>query len=191
MTPRVADSLSVLPLLGSLRKASYNRMLLNAARGLAPEGITVLDAAEIGTIPLYDDDLRQRDGFTGPVGDLVAGVRAADAVLFVSPEYNYSIPGVLKNAIDWVSRAPEQPFRGKPVGIMGVSTGLFGTARMQYHLRQVLVFVEALPVNRPEILVTQAATRFDAGGNLIDEGTATFVGDYLVMLGEWTRKLAR
>jgi chromate reductase, NAD(P)H dehydrogenase (quinone) len=134
--------------------------------------------------------LRQRDGFTGPVADLVEAIRAADAVLFVSPDYNYSIPGVLKNAVDWVSRAPEQPFRGKPAGIMGASTGVVGTARMQYHLRQVLVFVEALPVNRPEIIVGRAAERFHADGNLTDDATATFIRDYLAMLGDWTRRLS-
>jgi chromate reductase, NAD(P)H dehydrogenase (quinone) len=183
------DTVTILPLLGSLRSGSYNRMALQAARRLAPEDVRILEAPDLRAIEPYDDDLREH-GFPAPVVALRQAIAAADAILFVSPEYNYSIPGLLKNAIDWASRAPNQPFRAKPVGIMGASRGPVGTARMQYHLRQVLVFVEAHPVNRPEVMIGNAAARFDADGNLIDETTATFIRDHLRLLADWTRRIA-
>ena len=184
------DDLNVLPLLGSLRQGSYNRMVLAAARELAPAGVTILPEPELREIPPYDDDVRESSGFPPAVQALRDAIAAADAVLFVSPEYNYSIPGLLKNAIDWASRAPDQPFAGKPVGIMGASGGPAGTARMQYHLRQVLVFVDALPINKPEVMVGTAQSRFDNSGRLTDETTEQFIRDHVAALAAWTRRLA-
>src|SRR5439155_23545899 len=119
---------------GSLRRASYNRGLLRAARSLAPKGMNI-HILDILDIPLYNEDVHER-GFPEAVAQFRARIRAADALLIVTPEYNYSVPGVLKNAIDWASCPPEQPFQDKPIAIMGASTGLFGTTRAQRHLRQ-------------------------------------------------------
>ena len=177
----------VVGLSGSLRKGSFNTAALRAAQGLAPEGMRI-ETAEIGDLPLYNDDVRLA-GYPAPVARLRGQLAAADAILFVTPEYNYSIPGVLKNAIDWASRAPSQPFDGKPVAIMGASGGLFGTARAQYQLRQMLVFLNAFPVNKPEVMIGQALTKFDEAGHLTDETTKQFVRQLLVALAAWTRRL--
>lgn len=182
-------SVTVLPLLGSLRAESLNRRLLAAARELAPEDLHLLPEPDLRPFPPYDDDERLAHGLPGPVARVREAIRAADAVLVVSPEYNYSLPGFLKNALDWISRGEDQPFRGKPVGIMGASPGPVGTARMQHHLRQVLVFLEAHPLNRPEVMVGLAGTRFDEAGRLADETTAGFVRVYLELLHEWTLRL--
>jgi chromate reductase len=183
------NEITVLPILGSLRRGSYNRMALHAARELAPEGVTLLAEPSLREIPPLDTDAIEESGFPPAVTRLAEAVRAADAVLFVSPEYNYSVPGVLKNAIDWVSRTPQQPFKGKPVGLMGASPGPVGTARMQYHLRQVFVFLEAHPVTRPEVMIGLAPSRFDEAGALTDETTAGFIRDYLELLRGWTLRL--
>lgn len=182
--------LTVLGLCGSLRRASFNRMALNAAVQLAPPGMTVEPYDELGEIPPYNDDVREK-GYPPVVEGLRRRIAAADAVLFSSPEYNYSIPGVLKNAIDWASRPPSPPFDGKPVAIMGASMGLVGTARAQYHLRQACVFLNAFPLNRPEVMIAQAQTKFDKDGRLTDEPTRKFIGDLLVSLADWTRRLKR
>jgi chromate reductase len=172
---------------GSLRKGSYNSAALRAAQGLVPEGTTI-EIAEIGDLPLYNDDVRAA-GYPAPVERLRRQLTEADAVLFVTPEYNYSVSGVLKNAIDWASRPPQQPFDGKPVAIMGASGGLFGTARAQYHLRQMLVFLNAFPVNKPEVMIGQAQNKFDQAGNLTDEPTREFIRKLLASLVAWTERL--
>ena len=169
---------------GSLREKSFNTATLRAAIELAPEGVTI-EPVEIGDLPLYNDDVRVA-GYPGPVDAFRARLAEADALLFVTPEYNYSIPGVLKNAIDWASRPPSQPFDGKPVGIMGASPGVIGTARAQYHLRQMLVFLNAYPINKPEVMIGQAASRFDEAGRLTDEPTRDFVRQHLEALASWT-----
>ena len=181
--------MNVIGISGSLRKGSFNTAALRAAQGLAPEGMTI-ERAEIGDLPLYNDDVRAA-GFPPPVERLRAQIAAADAVLLVTPEYNYSISGVLKNAIDWASRPPSQPFEAKPVAIMGASPGLFGSARAQYHLRQMLIFLNAMPVNRPEVMIGQAQNKFDADGNLTDEPTREFIRKLLVSLRDWTERLKR
>src|SRR4051794_18406576 len=158
------------PLLGSLRSGSYNRPTLAAAPELVPDGLTLLEAPDLKAIPPLDMDDLETLGAPTSVEIVSRGIDEADAVLFVSPEYNYSVPGVLKNAIDWVSRDPARPFAGKPVGIMGATTGAIGTARMQYHLRQILVYVDALPLGRPEVMIGGAAERFSEG-RLVDEPT--------------------
>jgi chromate reductase len=181
--------MNVIGISGSLRKGSFNTAALRAAQGLAPEGMTI-ERAEIGDLPLYNDDVRA-SGFPPPAERLRAQIAAADAILFVTPEYNYSISGVLKNAIDWASRPPNQPFEGKPVAIMGASPGLFGSARAQYHLRQMLIFLNAMPLNRPEVMIGQAQNKFDADGNLTDEPTREFIRKLLVALRDWSERLKR
>ena len=181
--------MNVIGISGSLRKGSFNTAALRAAQGLAPEGMTI-EVAQIGDLPLYNDDVRAA-GFPPPVERLRAQIAAADAVLLVTPEYNYSISGVLKNAIDWASRPPSQPFEAKPVAIMGASPGLFGSARAQYHLRQMLIFLNAMPLNRPEVMIGQAQNKFDADGNLTDEPTREFVRKLLVALRDWTERLQK
>jgi chromate reductase, NAD(P)H dehydrogenase (quinone) len=181
--------MNVIGISGSLRKGSFNTAALRAAQGLAPEGMTI-EVAQIGDLPLYNDDVRAA-GFPPPAERLRAQIAAADAVLLVTPEYNYSISGVLKNAIDWASRPPNQPFEAKPVAIMGASPGLFGSARAQYHLRQMLIFLNAMPLNRPEVMIGQAQNKFDADGNLTDEPTREFTRKLLVALRDWTDRLKR
>jgi chromate reductase len=172
---------------GSLRKGSFNTAALRAATELAPPGMTI-EAAEIGDLPLYNEDVRQA-GFPPAAERLREQFRGADAILFVTPEYNYSVSGVLKNAIDWASRPPDQPFDGKPVAIMGASPGMLGTGRAQYHLRQMLVFLNALPVNKPEVMIAQANKKFDETGRLTDEPTREFIGKLLASLAAWTERL--
>lgn len=172
---------------GSLRAASYNRALLRAAIDLAPEGVTI-EPAEIRDVPPYDGDVEAR-GVPDVVGRLRERLAAADAVLFVSPEYNFSIPGVLKNAIDWVSRRPDPPLAGKPGAIMGASIGALGTARMQYQLRQTALALNIQMLGRPEVLVGKAQEKFDASGTLTDEATRKAVAAQLVALRDWTLRL--
>jgi chromate reductase, NAD(P)H dehydrogenase (quinone) len=130
------QGIRVLGISGSLRRGSFNTAALRAARELVPTGMELEIYEGLREIPPYDDDLRQGQGYPPAVAELRARIKAADALLIATPEYNYSVPGVLKNAIDWASRPPEQPFDGKPIAIMGASPGALGTARAQYHLRQ-------------------------------------------------------
>jgi chromate reductase, NAD(P)H dehydrogenase (quinone) len=178
----------VLGICGSLRKSSYNRAALRAASELLPDGMSLI-LAEIADIPLYNEDVRQA-GFPPPVQRLREAIAAADALLFATPEYNYSVSGVLKNAIDWASRPPDQPFNGKPVAVMGASAGLWGTSRAQYHLRQSCVFLNMLPINKPEVLIAQAQNKFDAEGRLTDQTTRDLIAQLLVALRDWARRLA-
>jgi chromate reductase, NAD(P)H dehydrogenase (quinone) len=182
----MAGSVRILGIAGSLRQGSFNAAALRAAVELAPEGVAV-EPASIRDIPLYDGDLEKR-GFPEPVVAFRAAVASADAVLFVTPEYNHSVPGVLKNAIDWASRPPSQPFDGKPVGMMGASGGPVGTARAQAHLRHIMVSINALPLNRPQVLIGQAESRFE-DGRLTDETSREHVRALLVALAAWTRRL--
>jgi chromate reductase len=147
--------MNVLGLSGSLRQGSYNTALLRAAMELAPDGMTI-EAFDLSPIPLYNDDVRLQ-GYPPEVERLRTKIRQADALLFVSPEYNRSVPGVLKNAIDWASRAPDQPFDDKPVAIMGASPSMLGSAFANHHLRQILVYLNAQMLNGPEVLVGGAA----------------------------------
>ncbi len=183
----VSGTLRILGISGSLRKGSFNTALLRAAAELVPEGMTI-EIANLRDVPLYDEDVRAQ-GLPESVQLLRDRVAAADAILFVSPEYNYSIPGVLKNAIDWVSRPPAQPFENKPFAVMGASGGAGGTMRMQYHLRQVAVFLDMHPLNKPEVFVRAAQKLFDAEGKLTDEATRKVVSDQLVALAAWTRRV--
>lgn len=177
----------ILGIAGSLRRQSYNRGALRAAAELVPAGAT-LDIFELDGIPGFNQDDEQNP--PAPVVELKRRLRAADAVLIVTPEYNYSVPGVLKNAIDWASRPyGDSAWSGKPAAIMGVSVGNVGTARAQYHLRQTFVFLNMLPLNQPEVMIGNAATRFDADGNLTDEVTKGYIRRLLESLAAWTHRL--
>jgi len=183
----------ILGIAGSLRRESFNKAVLRAAQKLVPQGAT-LESIELDGIPLFNQDDEKSP--PAKVVELKRRIREADAILIVTPEYNYSVPGVLKNAIDWASRAPEQPFDGKPVAIMGASPGMLGTARAQYHLRQCFlrqcfVFLNGLVLNRPEVMIANAAQRFDEQGRLTDAKTREFVAGLLVALRDWTERLRR
>jgi chromate reductase len=183
----MADKITILGIAGSLRKASYNRAALRAAQQLAPEGVEI-EIFDLEGIPAFSQDAEGNP--PAKVTELKEKVRAADAILFVTPEYNYSIPGVLKNAIDWASRPyGDSAWEGKPVALMGASVGIFGTARAQYHLRQVFVFLNMHAVNKPEVMIGNASERFDEQGNLTDETTKKLIGQLLQNLAAWTRQL--
>ena len=172
--------MNILGLSGSLRAGSYNTLALQAAQKLAPAGI-MIEIASIGDIPMYNDDQRAQ-GEPAPVAALKAKVRQADAVLIATPEYNFSIPGVLKNTLDWMSRPPEPPFAGKVVGVIGASPGPVGTARVQYELRKVMVFMDAFTVNKPEVFINHCAGKFDAQGQFTDEAGSKFIVDLLLAM---------
>jgi len=177
----------ILGIAGSLRRDSYNRAALRAATQLVPEG-AVLDTFELDDIPIFNQDEDQQP--PASVIELKRRIREADAILFVTPEYNYSIPGVLKNAIDWASRPyGDSAWNGKPTAIMGASIGGFGTARAQYHLRQILVFLNMFPLNQPEVMIGNAAARFDQAGNLTDEKTKDHIRQLLGSLVAWTQRI--
>jgi chromate reductase len=184
---RQDGQLELLTLCGSVREKSYNAALVRALPALAPGGVVLIEAPLIVNIPHYDADLQQISGPPAAAAALVTAIREADAVIITSPEYNYSVPGTLKNAIDWVSRVPKQPFSAKPVLIQSVSAGLLGGARMQYHLRQVLVSLDALVFTRPEVMVGIAASKFDEQLNLIDEATQTLVRTQLAAFSTFVR----
>jgi chromate reductase len=187
----------VLGLAGSLRRASFNRGLIRAARAVAPQGV-IVEPFELATIPLYDADV-DAQGPPEPVRLLKERIALSDALLIATPEYNYSIPGVLKNALDWASRPTRRPGTGeqpvpsplghKPVAIQGASSGGFGTVRAQLALRQVFVFTDSPCLVKPEVLVSGAGGKFDADGNLTDEPTREAVRAQLVALVAWARRL--
>lgn len=181
------DKVRILGVAGSLRKGSYNKMLLRAAEGLVPADAE-MTTFDIGGIPPYNQDLENDPPEV--LKEFKAAIRAADALLFVTPEYNYSIPGVLKNAIDSASRPyQDKVFDGKPVAMMGASMGMLGSARAQYHLRQSCVFLNMYPINRPEVMVAFAQDAFDENGQLLNEKTRELVSQLLVALVDWTRRL--
>lgn len=177
----------VIALCGSLRAASLNRRLLHAAIALLPPGVEA-EVAEWGDVPIYDEELEAR-GMPAPVAALRARAQAAQGVLIATPEYNWSIPGGLKNAIDWLSRKPDgtQPFAGKPVALMGATPGPGGTVNAQAHLRQVLYLLGAQVLPPPGVFVQNAASRFDDAGAITDEPTrkavAALIGNFAKALG--------
>jgi chromate reductase len=179
----------ILGIAGSLRQGSYNRAALRAAERLVPEGAR-LDIFDLAGIPPFNQDDERNP--PARVVELKRSIRAADAILLATPEYNYSIPGVLKNAIDWASRPyGDNSWDGKPVAVMGASAGGLGTARAQYHLRQVFVFLNMHAVNKPEVMISGAAERFDEQGNLKDENTGKHIRKLLESLVEWAQQLER
>jgi len=171
----------ILGISGSLRKGSYNRILLEAAEELLPES-AYLEILSIAHLPFYNEDV-DRQGFPPEVVKLREHIRAADAVLITTPEYNFSISGLLKNALEWISRPPDQPLSRKPVAIAGASTGAFGTVRAQLHLRDILLGVNALVLNQPQVLITHARERFN-DGRLVDEASREFYRQLLENLVE-------
>ena len=170
----MSESLRLVAFCGSLRKASFYRLSLQAFVERLPAGASC-PTIEIGDWPLYDADL-QAKGFPDKVQAAQKAMLEADGIVLVSPEYNYGISGVLKNAIDWLSRMTPQPFAAKPVALFGASMGVLGTARAQYQLRQTLVFLDGRPVNKPEVMIAQAQNKF-ADGKLTDEATGKLLGD--------------
>src|SRR3954463_6347280 len=167
------SKMKILAIPGSLRKGSYNLSALRAAQQLAPPDVEI-EIFDLHGIPPFSEDDEKNP--PARVTEFKRKIREADAILFGTPEYNYSIPGVLKNAIDWASRPyGDNSFDGKPAAIMGASVGAIATARAQYHLRQIMVFLNMFPVNQPEVMIGHAATRFDKDGNLADETTKEFV----------------
>ncbi|HET6971053.1 MAG TPA: NADPH-dependent FMN reductase [Phenylobacterium sp.] len=184
-----AGVVRVLGFAGSLRKASYNRALLATAAELAPAvgiALTVFDLLEV---PLYNGDV-EAGGDPPGVAALKAAIAAADGVLIATPEYNHGVPGVTKNAIDWASRPPGHAvLDAKPVGIMGASPGITGSARGQSQLRQAFEFTNSICMPQPELLVFKAHEKFDAEGRLTDEATRTYLGRFLGAFAAWVRKV--
>ncbi|HXW42958.1 MAG TPA: NADPH-dependent FMN reductase [Xanthobacteraceae bacterium] len=176
----VDATINVICICGSLRKASYNRMVMNALPALAPSNMRIKEAPPFAEFPLYDADVEQSSGFPAAVQGLAEAVRAADGVIFNTPEYNFSIPGGLKNAIDWVSRVPNQPFAGKPVALQSAANGVLGGGRMQYDLRRSMIFLDALTLNKPEIFIGNCSQRIDAKtGEITDQATVGFIRQQL------------
>ena len=170
----------IVSICGSLRKGSYNRMVMNLLPSFAPAGMSIKEAPAFAEFPLYNADIQNTTGFPAGVNVLADAIRAADGVIFCTPEYNFSLPGGLKNAIDWVSRLPNQPFAGKPVAIQSASPGPLGGGRVQYDLRRAMVFLDALTLNKPEIFIGSCAAKFDdKTGELKDEATAKFIAQQL------------
>jgi chromate reductase len=177
-------ALRVLGICGSLRAQSYNRALLRAAHELAPEAMQIADF-DIAPLPSYNQDV-EAAGIPEPVAALKRAIAEADGLLVVSPEYNYGIPGVLKNAIDWASRPPgKSPLNGKPAALMGASMGMGGTIRAQLQLRQAFLFTETYVMLKPEVLVARAQDKVDAEGRLTDEPTRRIVSQLLSLFADW------
>jgi chromate reductase len=187
----VPDSrLDIAVVCGSFRKASYNAALARSLPGLAPAGLNLISAPPIDKFPLYNADIQNTSGFPAGVTVFADAIRAADGVIIVSPEYNWSIPAGIKNAIDWTSRFKDDVFKGKPVALQSCAGGLLGGARMQYHLRQSLTSVESVIMIRPEVFVTFAAKKFDEKTlELIDQPTRDMVKLQLESFEKFVRRL--
>jgi chromate reductase, NAD(P)H dehydrogenase (quinone) len=177
---------NVIGICGSLRKGSFNRIVLNALPGLAPEGMAIKEAPPFTEFPHYNADIQNSTGFPAAVNTLADAVRAADGIIIVTPEYNFGIPGALKNAIDWVSRLQNQPFAGKPIALQSVSPGPLGGGRVQYDLRRTMVFLDAWTLNKPEIFIGNCAQRLDANtGQITDQPTKDFIKQQLAAFAKF------
>jgi chromate reductase len=186
----VADQLDVLVICGSLRKGSYNAALARTLPSLAPPGLKLRSAPSFETFPVYNFDLQQSSGFPAAVNAWADAIRGADALIVVSPEYNWSIPGGLKNAIDWASRMKEQPFKDKPVALQSCAGGILGGSRMQYHLRMSLLSIDATLFGKPEVIVTFAAQKFDEKTlELKDQTAIDLVKQQLAGFEKFARRL--
>lgn len=184
------NNLNVLVICGSLRKGSFNAMVANTLPELAPTGMKITRSPTI-VMPPYNADVQTGEGFPAPANALADAVRGADGVVFVTPEYNYSIPGVLKNAIDWLSRMQNQPFANKPVAIQSATQGPLGGGRMQYHLRQCMIFLDAFTFGKPEIFIGMAQNKVDAEkGVLTDEPTRNIIKQQLAGFAKWIVKMS-
>jgi chromate reductase len=187
---KMADKYNVLVICGSLRKGSYNAALTRALPELAPLDMKLITAPPIGSFPLYNADVQDTSGFPAPVNELAEAIRAADGVLFVTPEYNWSMPGVLKNAIDWVSRLKDQPFKEKPVAIQSCSQGPLGGARMQYHWRMSMTFLNAFIFGTPEVFVGSAQNKFDKETlTLTDQATTDVIKTQLAAFAKFIKRM--
>ena len=184
----MASPVRILGIAGSRRRGSYNQAALRAAKLLAPANVE-FDIFQLDEIPMFNEDDEKSP--PSSVVELKKRIRCADAVLIVTPEHNYSIPAILKNAIDWASRpSGDSAWSGKPAAIMGASLGAIGTCRAQHHLRQILVSLDLLTLNQPEVVIADASHRFDESGNLIHEPTRRLIRDLLNKLVDWTRRLS-
>lgn len=188
----MAQTYNIVAICGSLRKGSHNRMVLNSLPELAPAGMTITESPPFGAMPLYNFDDQQSSGVPATVTALADAIRAADGVIVISPEYNYSVPGALKNAIDWVSRLPNQPFAGKPIALQSASGGQLGGARSQYHMRQIMVFLDALVMNKPEIFVNFAKTKMDEERGVVsDEPTRDIIRQQLAGFAKFIDRVGK
>jgi chromate reductase len=179
--------ITILGFAGSLRKGSYNKAILRAAAELLPQDAK-LEFFDLEGIPPFNQDLENR--MPEKVKEFKAKIKAADAILIATPEHNYSMPGVLKNAMDWASRPyGNNSFKGKPVAVMSASGGMLGGARAQYHLRQTFVFLDMHPINKPEVMVPFASEKIDDKGRLTDETTRERIKELLEALVAWTKRL--
>jgi chromate reductase len=185
----MAEKISILSFAGSLRKQSYNKALLRAAAEMIPQGME-LEIFDLEGIPPFNQDLESQP--PAKIKTFKSKIRAADGILIVTPEYNYSIPGVLKNAIDWASRPyGDNAFKDKPVGLMGASIGMLGTARAQYHLRQSFVFLDMIPMNMPEVMVPFVEQKMDSSGRLTDAPTREIIKQFLEAFAIWVRRFKK
>jgi len=181
-------TLRLLGIAGSLRKASLNRALLRAVAETLPAEASLSIYDGIGDLPHFNSDIGSEPE---PVTQLKRAIADADGVVFSVPEYNYSIPGVLKNSVDWASRPPAtSPLRGKPIGIIGASIGISGSMRAQYHMRQIMVFTDSPVLMQPEVIIPNARERFDGDGNLVDESTRQLLRTFGVALVTWVQRFA-
>jgi chromate reductase, NAD(P)H dehydrogenase (quinone) len=186
-----ARQLDVLVICGSLRNGSYNAALARALPALAPAGLSLRFAQSFADFPIYDADIQTASGFPAQVNAWADAIRSADALIIVSPEYNWSIPGGLKNAIDWVSRMKDQPFQDKPVALQSAAGGILGGSRAQYHLRQSLTSVDAILFGRPEVIVTFAPQKFDDKTLELKDATAIdLIKQQLAGFEAFVRRLA-
>ena len=175
-------------MVGSLRRGSFNAAVARALPALAPDGVSIEPLGSLGDFPLYNQDVQEK-GFPSVATAMGEAIVAADGLIIVTPEYNYSMPGVLKNAIDWLSRLPKQPFANKPVLIQSASQGAYGGVRAQLHLRHSLVFVEAQTFNRPEVIIASVQTKVDpATGDVTDPATRGFIADQLKAFAAFVRR---
>jgi chromate reductase, NAD(P)H dehydrogenase (quinone) len=183
----MADEIKVLGVCGSLRKASLSMAALRTCKDLMPAGMS-LTIATIGDIPMYNQDVFDA-GIPAPAKRFYDEIAAADGVLIATPEYNFSLPAVLKNAIDWVSKMPNQPFSNKPIAVFSASQGPLGGARVQYDVRKILVQLWGLVLPRPEVFIGAAQTKFDKDGRLTDEATKKFLADLVTGFKTWIERM--
>ena len=182
----MTEKIKILGIPGSIRKKSYNRYLLEAAKELKPENVEI-SIFDIGEIPMYDGDL-DRDGGPEPVNKFRSAIADADGILISTPEYNYSIPGVLKNAVDWASRpARESVLNMKPLAVMGTTGGMYGTIRAQIHMRQIAQSVNMMDMKRPELMIPKEQEKFDADGKLTDEAAREHLKKFMLAFENWIK----
>ncbi len=181
------NKIKIVAICGSLRSESYNKKLLAEAIKLLPEEFEV-EVFDIGSFPLYNEDLEE-NGLPAEVELFKQAIEKAEAVLIASPEYNYSVPGVLKNALDWASAPDDKPLSRKPVGIIGASTGFAGTARMQFHLKSVLLDLNMYVLPKPDLYVTFSEEKFDSTGKLTDSKTQESLVRFIAEYTLWVKKL--